>query len=481
MRGKACTVTSEKTKTKIVCTIGPSTSSMAMLRRLTRAGMNVARLNLSHGTLDEHAARIRLIRSVSKELKTTLGILLDLPGPKIRVGKIFPEPVELREGAQLTLTARRIVGNQRVVSLSHPSILKVLRKGDRVFLEDGIVQLTVLKANKEQATCRVVRGGHISSGKGVNVPGKNLGLGALTKQDIGLLRFAVDNGADFVALSFITTAAEVARALKIVKDASSKAWVIAKIEKHEAVENLDKIVEKAQGVMVARGDLGIEMELEDIPTIQKEIITKANAAGKPVITATQMLESMVNNAIPTRAEVTDIANAIIDGTDAVMLSEETAVGRYPVEAVNVMKRVASATEKNLPYNRLLNAKRRQLRPIVQDLISYSACVVAYRLGAGCIVAHTRTGLTAHRVSKFRSPVPIIALTYNVPVMNRLSLLWGVYPYRVKKLSTTAEIFSAAKVAARHSGTVSSDGKIVVVCGDPSTPRGTTDLLRVQTV
>ncbi len=423
------TVGSEKTKTKIVCTIGPSTSSKAMLRRLTRAGMNVARLNLSHGTLDEHVARIRLIRTVSRELKTSLGILLDLPGPKIRVGRIFPEPMELREGAQLTLTSRRIIGNQRkrMVSISHPSILKELRKGDRVFLEDGIVELTVMQANKDQATCRIVRGGHISSGKGVNLPGKKLRLGALTKQDINLIGFAVENGVDFVALSFVTTAAEVAKAKRLVKDAGSKAWIIAKIEKRQAVENFDEIVQKAHGVMVARGDLGVEMEIEEIPTLQKEIITKANAAGKPVITATQMLESMVNNPVPTRAEVTDIANAIIDGTDAIMLSEETAVGSYPVEAVNVMKRVASATEKNLPYSTLLDSRREHLRPIVQDLISYSACVVAYRVGAGCIVAHTRTGLTAHRVSKFRSPVPIIALTYNVPVMNKLSLLWGAYP------------------------------------------------------
>lgn len=443
--------------------------------------MNVARLNLSHGTLAEHAARIRLIRAVSKELKTSLGILLDLPGPKIRVGRVFPEPVELREGAQLTLTSRRIIGNQRMVSISHSSILKELRRGDRVFLEDGIVELTVMQAKKDQATCRIVRGGHISSGKGVNLPGKKLRLGALTKQDIALLRFAVQNGADFVALSFVTTAAEVAKAKRLVKDAGSKAWIIAKIEKRQAVENFDEIVQKAQGVMVARGDLGVEMELEEIPTLQKEIITKANAAGKPVITATQMLESMVNNPVPTRAEVTDIANAIIDGTDAIMLSEETAVGRYPVEAVSVMKRVASATEKNLPYGTLLDTRRALLKPIVQDSISFSACQVAYELGAGCIVAHTRTGVTAHRVSKFRSSVPIIALTYNVPVMNRLSLLWGVYPYRVKKLSTTAEIFAAAKVAARHSGTVSENGKIVVVCGDPSTPGGTTDLLRVQTV
>jgi pyruvate kinase len=443
--------------------------------------MNVARLNLSHGTLDEHATRIRLIRTVSKELKTSLGILLDLPGPKIRVGRIFPEPVELREGAQLILTSRRTVGNQRMVSISHPSILKQLRKGDRVFLEDGIVELTVIQADKDEATCQIVRGGHISSGKGVNLPGKKLRLGALTKQDITLLKFAVQNGVDFAALSFVTTAAEVAKAKRIVKDAGSKAWIIAKIEKRQAVENFDEIVQKAHGIMVARGDLGVEMEIEEIPTLQKEIITKANAAGKPVITATQMLESMVNNPVPTRAEVTDIANAIIDGTDAIMLSEETAVGSYPVEAVNVMKRVASATEKNLPYSALIDSRREQLRPIVQDLISYSACLVAYRVGAGCIVAHTRTGLTAHRVSKFRSPVPIIALTNNVPIMNRLSVLWGVYPYRVKKLSTTAEIFSAAKVAARHSGTVSENDKIVVVCGDPSTPGGTTDLLRVQTV
>ena len=395
--------------------------------------MNVARLNLSHGTLDEHASRIRLIRTVSSELKTSLGILLDLPGPKIRVGRIFPEPAELREGAQLTLTSRRIFGNQRMVSISHPSILKQLRKGDRVFLEDGIVELTVMQANKGQATCRIVRGGHISSGKGVNLPGKKLRLGALTKQDITLLKFAVQNGVDFVALSFVTTAAEVAKAKRIVKDAGSKAWIIAKIEKRQAVENFDEIVQKANGIMVARGDLGVEMEIEEIPTLQKEIITKANAAGKPVITATQMLESMVNNPVPTRAEVTDIANAIIDGTDAIMLSEETAVGSYPIEAVNVMKRVASATEKNLPYSTLLDSRREHLRPIVQDLISFSACVVAYRVGAGCIVAHTRTGLTAHRVSKFRSPVPIIALTYNLPVMNRLSVLWGVYPYREEAL------------------------------------------------
>jgi len=443
--------------------------------------MNVARLNLSHGTLDEHATRIRLIRTVSRELKTSLGILLDLPGPKIRVGRIFPEPVELQEGAQLILTSRRIIGNQRMVSITYPSILKQLRKGDRVFLEDGIVELTVLQARKDEATCRIVRGGHISSGKGVNLPGKKLRLGALTRQDISLIRFAIENGVDFVALSFITTAAEVAKARRLVRNAGSRAWIIAKIEKRQAVENFDEIAKKAHGVMVARGDLGVEMEIEEIPTLQKEIISKANAAGKPVITATQMLESMVNNPVPTRAEVTDIANAIIDGTDAIMLSEETAVGSYPVEAVNVMKRVASATEKNLPYSMLLDNRREHLRPIVQDLISYSACVVAYRVGAGCIVAHTRTGLTAHRVSKFRSPVPIIALTYNVPVMNRLSLLWGVYPYRVKKLSTTAEIFSAAKVAARHSGTVSDNDRIVVVCGDPSTPGGTTDLLRVQTV
>ncbi len=474
-------MSSKKTNTKIVCTIGPSTSSKKMLSRLIRAGMNVARLNLSHGTLVEHAARIKMIRAVSREMRTPIGILLDLPGPKIRVGRIYPEPVELREGTQLTLTARRVAGNQRIVSVSHPSVLRELRKGDRVFLEDGTVLLTVVEARRDEVICRVVRGGHLSSGKGVNLPGKKLKLGALTSRDVALLKFAIENHGDFAGLSFVTTGKEIDRAKRLVKNAGSRMWIIAKIEKRQAVENFDEIVREAGGVMVARGDLGVEMDLEDVPILQKEIIGKANAAGKPVITATQMLESMVNNPTPTRAEITDIANAIIDGTDAIMLSEETAVGKYPVEAVNVMKRVAAATEKNLPYDTLLDARRAHLRPIVQDSISFSACEVAYRLGAGSIVAHTRTGITAHRVSKFRSPVPIIALTYNTPVMNRLSLLWGVYPYRVKKLSTTAEIFAAAEIAARNSKTVSPGGKIVVVCGDPSTPSGTTDLLRVQTV
>ncbi len=473
-------VRSEKTKTKIVCTIGPSTSSKPMLRRLAQAGMNVARLNLSHGTVDEHASRIRSIRGVARELKTPIGILLDLPGPKIRVGKVFPEPVDLREGAQLILTARRIVGNQRIVSVSHPSILRQLRKGDRVFLEDGTVRLTVHEARKDEVVCRIVNGGPLSSGKGVNLPDKKLKLGALTTKDVALLRFALQNAADFVGLSFVTTGNDIVRAKRIVEKARSRTWLIAKIEKRQAVDNFDSIVREADGVMVARGDLGVEMNVEDVPVLQKRIIEKSNAAGKPVITATQMLESMVNNPTPTRAEVTDIANAIIDGTDAVMLSEETAVGKYPIEAVKVMKKVAEATEKTLPYGTLLDARRALLKPIVQESISFSACEVAYELGAGCIVAHTRTGVTAHRVSKFRSPVPIIALTYNLRVMNRLSLLWGVYPYRVKRLSTTAEIFAEAKAAARDSKTVRRGDKIVVVCGDPSTPGGTTDLLRVQT-
>jgi len=474
-------VSSQKTQTKIVCTIGPSTSSKPTLRRLVEAGMNVARLNMSHGTVDEHAARIRMIRSVAKEMNTPIGILLDLPGPKIRVGKIFPEPVELREESQLILTARRVIGNQRMVSISHPSVLTSLSKGDRVFLEDGTVQLIVNETRKGEAICRVINGGLLSSGKGVNFPGKMLKLGALTTKDITLLKFAIQNHVDFVGLSFVSTANEVVRARRILKKAGSHAWIVAKIEKRQAVENFDSIAKKAHAIMVARGDLGIETDLEDIPELQKKIITKANAAGKPVITATQMLESMVNNPTPTRAEVTDVANAIIDGTDAVMLSEETAVGRYPVEAVNVMKRVAAAAEKNLAYGTLLESRRALLRKIVQDSISFSACQVAFQLGAECIVAHTRTGLTAHRVSKFRSSVPIIALTYRFPIMNRLTLLWGVYPYHVKKLSTTAEIFASAKTAAKNSGTVNPGGKIVVVCGDPSTPGGTTDLLRVQAV
>jgi len=445
------------------------------------AGMNVARLNFSHGTVDEHAARIRLIRAVARQKRTAIGILADLPGPKIRVGRISPDPVELKSGSQLILTARRLVGNQHIVSLSYPSIIRSLRKDDRVFLEDGTVRLEVLHCKEDEAVCRVVTGGPLSSHKGVNLPDKDMNLHAMTRRDVTLLKFALANGADFIGISFVTTAKDLLRAKRLVKAAHSQAWLIAKIETKLAVKNFASVVRQSNGIMVARGDLGVEMNIEDIPVLQKEIIQKSNVAGKPVITATQMLESMVNNPTPTRAEVTDIANAIIDGTDAVMLSEETAVGRYPVEAVKVMRNVAAVTEKNLNYEALLDARRARLKPIVQESISFSACDVAYALRASCIVANTRTGLTAHRVSRNRSPVPVVALTYTAPVMNRLSVLWGVYPCKVKKLNTTAEIFAAAKQAAKSSGTAKHGDKIVVVCGDPSTPGGTTDLLRVQEV
>jgi pyruvate kinase len=471
----------EITKTKIVCTIGPATSSKLMLLRLTKEGMNVARLNLSHGTEREHLAQFRMIRSISAKLRNPIGILVDLPGPKVRVGKVDPEPTYLRVGNRILLTGRRIVGNQRIVSVSHPSILRELNKGDLVFLADGIIRLTVQSVEDGEVMCRVVRGGPLFSGKGMNVPEKKLRLTAFGEKDTDLLRFALRNGADFIGLSFTKTSEDIVKAKRIVKESNSRAWIIAKIERRQAVEEFDEIVKKTDGVMVARGDLGVEMEVEDVPILQKRIIEKANVAGKPVITATQMLESMVNNPTPTRAEVTDIANAIIDGTDAVMLSEETAVGKYPVESVKVMKKVAAITERNLPYRSLLDSRRALLKQIVQDSISFSACEVAFNLKAGCIVAHTRTGTTAHRVSKFRSSVPILALTHSVPVMNRLTLLWGVYPYKVKRLSTTAEIFAAAKSAARTSGTAHAGDKVIVVCGDPSTPGGTTDLLRVQEV
>ncbi len=476
-------MSSEKTKTKIVCTIGPATSSIPTIKRLIAAGMAVARLNFSHGSTDEHAARIRSIRKASHDMKIPIGILVDLPGPKIRVGRVFPEPILLREGSLLTLTGRHLIGNQNVVSISHRSILKRLKRGDSVYLEDGTVRLKVVEPREEAVVCRVVMGGPLYSGKGVNLPERKLTLSAFTPKDFALTAFAVEQGVDFVGVSFATTKQDIMKAKRLIRSKNSPAWVIAKIERKQAVNNFDEIVAESDGIMVARGDLGVEMAVEEIPELQKKIIEKSNAAGKPVITATQMLESMVNNPTPTRAEVTDIANAIIDGTDAVMLSEETAVGRYPVEAVKVMKRVAAAIERSLPYRSILLSRQRLLkRDLVQDSISFSACAVAYELDAGCIVAHTRTGSTAHRVSKFRSPVPILALTSEGSVMNRLSLLWGVYPYQVRRLATTAEIFAAAKRAASDHNLVNRKrNRIVVVCGDPSTPRGTTDLLRVQTV
>jgi pyruvate kinase len=344
----------DRSNTKIVCTIGPSSSSEQVLLKLARAGMSVARLNLSHGPVEKQMAVLRRIRAVSSRAQLPVGVLVDLPGPRIRVGRVSPEPIDLEDGSYLTLTARHIVGNPRLVSISHPSVLRDLHKGDSVFLADGTIRLTVENVTRGEAGCRVARGGALFSGKGVNLPGKTLGLKALTPKDVGLLRLALKNGADFIGLSFTTSAGDITRAKRIVKQAHCQAWVIAKIENREAVENFDDIIQEANGAMVARGDLGVEMGLDGIPLLQKDIIKKANSAGKPVITATQMLESMVNNPTPTRAEVTDVANAIIDGTDAVMLSEETAVGKYPVESVKVMRRVATATEKALPYRTLLD-------------------------------------------------------------------------------------------------------------------------------
>jgi len=470
----------KKIKTKIVCTIGPSTCTPQMLWRLAKAGMNVARLNLSHNTPAEHMASVRRIRQVARRINAPIGILFDIPGPKIRVGKLAPDPINLKTGFQVTLTGRQMLGDQKIIPISHPRFVLALNKDDLVFLADGTIRLTVEAVKTNDVLCRVIRGGNLFSGKGVNIPGKKLGLRALTPRDVSLLRFALKQGADFVGLSFTTTSKDVVRAQRIVAEAKSHAWIIAKIETREAVQNFDEIVQRADGVMVARGDLGVEMEVEDIPILQKQIISKANAAGKPVITATQMLESMVTNPTPTRAEVTDIANAIIDGTDAIMLSEETAIGHYPLEAVEVMKRVAEATEVALPYRNFLEA-RRPLVEKTQDAIAFSACEAALDLSASCIVANTRTGTTAHRVSKFRSSIPIVALASSRPVMGRLSLLWGVYPHRVRRLSTTSEIFRAAKTEAIASRIAHSGNRIIVVCGDPSTPGGTTDLLRIQTI
>jgi pyruvate kinase len=473
-------VSARKNNTKIVCTIGPSSSSKQMLLRLARAGMSVARLNLSYGPVEKQMAILRRIRSISSLTGIPIGVLADLPGPKIRVGKVSPEPLELHGGSYLTLTSRRIVGNPEVVSITHPSALRELDNGDPVFLADGTIRLTVERVARGEVVCRVTRGGVLFSGKGVNLPSVQLGLRTLTPKDLSMLRVALKNRVDFVGLSFTANAEDIIRAKRIVRQAGRQAWIIAKVERKQAVRNFREIIREADGAMVARGDLGVEMGIDGIPLLQKDIIKKASAAGKPVITATQMLESMVNSPTPTRAEVTDIANAIMDGTDAVMLSEETAVGKYPIEAVRVMKRVAAATEKALPYRTLLDAKRNLVKAIVQEAISFSASDIAYGLGASCIVAHTRTGLTARRVSRYRPSVPIVALAHSQPVANQLCLLWGVYPRQVKKLRTTAQIFAEAKAAARVAGIASKGDKIVVVCGDPSTPSGTTDLLRVQT-
>jgi pyruvate kinase len=468
-------------RTKIVCTIGPASGSAAVLERLIRAGMNVARLNLSHGTEREHARYIQTIRKLSQRLGTNIAILMDLPGPKYRTGKLKGGQAILRKGAQLVLTTRKVEGDAAVVSVSLPNLPQEIRLGDTVLIDDGAIQLRVLGKEGSEIKCRVTAGGVLTEGRGLVVPGMRTSSPFITDALRGNIAFAIREKPDYLALSFVSRAEDVAETRAIIRNNGADIPIIAKIERGGAVSKFDSILAESDGIMVARGDLGVDIPLERVPLLQKEFIQKCNRAGKPVITATQMLESMVNAARPTRAEVTDVANAIFDGTDATMLSAETSIGRYPVAAVRTMAKIAKEVENKLPYEQLLAERGRWLEQQTDELISYSACHTAHSLGAVAIVAFTQSGSTAGRVSKYRPRVPILAITPSDVVSGRLLLRWGVYPFHIAEASSVDGLFATGARLAKDLGLAQPGELIVITGGVPIGVAGSTNLLKVEKI
>ena len=469
-------------KTKIVCTLGPATESQETIQALIECGMSVARLNLSHGTLDTHTAAIKQVRLASEQVGVPVGVMVDVPGSKYRTGPLVPGVVELRRGERLTLTSRDLVGTHEVIGVSPPGIHRDARVGHPILLDDGLLELVAVDVKGSDVVCEVVRGGRVTERQGVTTPGKAPSQpfpDAKTKEG---LKFAAEQNADFVAVSMVTTEADIHRVREILSEHGlEKAYIISKVERAEALDNFDAILAVSDAIMVARGDMGVEVPLARVPVIQKDLIARSNSAGKPVITATQMLESMVRSQVPTRAEVADVANAIFDGTDAVMLSGETSVGEYPVEAVTVMFRTATEAEAVLPYETMIREKALQLERQTDDAISYDASRTAYQLNASLIVTFTESGGTAGRVSKYRPMPPILALTPDERVQRRLTLRWGVTPVVVHSLQSVEDFFDRGEEEAVKAGLVKSGDLAVLVAGLPIGVSGGTNLLRVMTI
>ena len=468
-------------KTKIVCTIGPASRIYDVIEKLIRRGMNVARLNFSHGSYKEHLQVIENIRQASLKIGQPIAILQDLGGPKIRIGKIIKEPIFLKEGSSFILTNREVTGNEQEVSLTFPSLPQKVEKGDCIFLADGTLELKVKEFTSTDIICRVVRGGKLTSHQGVNIPNISMDIPSLTEKDYQDILFGIKNKVDFIGLSFIRRAEDVLKVRKILKEnKAEEISLIAKIEKKEAVDNLKEIIEASDGIMVARGDLGVEIPLENVPLVQKNIIKKCNFVGKPVITATQMLMSMMSNPRPSRAEVTDVANAILDGTDAIMLSEETAVGNYPLEAVETMNKIALRIEKAIDYEKILSERSISVKPTNADAISHATCQVSLDLKVKAIVTFTFSGSTARMVSRYRPPVPIIAASTQDSTVKKLTLSWGVYPFKTEELADTDDMITRSRKVALETGLVRSGEKIVITAGIPFRVPGSTNLLKVET-
>jgi len=468
-------------KTKIVCTIGPSSIAPSVIKQLLESGMNVARINASHGTMEEHAEYLEVLRREAKKLKLSPAMLLDLPGPKDRTGKVKKGGIKLKEGAAFILTTRDVLGDESQVSVDLPDLPHHVKLGQTILLDDGSIKLEVESIKADSVNCKVITGGRLFDNKGVTVPGVTWDIDAVTEEDWEHIDFAVTQDIDFVGLSFVRKAEDVIKVREFLLERGSTAKIIAKIERVEGLNNFDEILEAADGVMVARGDLGVQIPIQRVPIVQKELIRKCNHVGKPVIVATQMLESMVDSPMPTRAEATDVANAIFDGSDAIMLSEETAIGHYPVETVDMMSLIALETENALPYDEILASRGKDLQPLTDDAISYAACHTAYQLGARAIIAFTASGSTARRVSKYRPRTPILAITAIESTRRQLSLSWGVTALKVRQPKLVLNMFTEAADAGRKCGLCSAGDLVVVTAGVPMGKSGTTNMLKVEKI
>lgn len=468
-------------RTKIVCTIGPASESVEVLEQLMLEGMNVARLNFSHGSHEEHLRRVEMIRQASRNTGRRVAIMLDTKGPEIRTGVLKGETITLEEGRQITLTTEEIQGDENRLNVSYRGLPQDVRPGNMILIADGLIGLRVLSIRGDEILCEVVHGGEIGSRKNVNVPGASIRLPAITEKDVADINFAVDHQLDFIAASFVRKAADVLEIRKLLEERNADLHIIAKIENQEGVDNLNEIIQVADGVMVARGDLGVEIPTEEVPLVQKLIIRACNQVGKPVVTATQMLESMIRNPRPTRAEASDVANAIFDGSDAIMLSGETAAGRFPVEAVRTMARIARRAEMALNYRDILKEKVVAAQPTITDAIGHATCTTAMDLGASAIITATSSGSTARIVSKYRPGSPIIAVTTVERVAKKLCLVWGVTPLLVKETQGTDQMIEEAINSSVEAGLIRTGDLVVLTAGVPIGVPGSTNLIKVHVV
>ncbi|MFX3632631.1 MAG: pyruvate kinase [Candidatus Pristimantibacillus sp.] len=467
-------------KTKIVCTMGPACDSMEVLEQMIHAGMNVARLNMAHGELEDHAGRIGRIREASQATNHIVPIMMDIKGPEVRIGKLQDASYELVSGATLILTTEDIIGNGERIHVNYAELPLVVKPGNKILLDDGLIELEVETVTATEIFCHIINGGMIKPRKGVNLPGIRTTLPGVTARDIMHIQFGIEQKIDIIAPSFVRRAEDILQIRELLRErGAGHIQIISKIENEEGVQNLDAIIEASDGIMVARGDLGVEIPIEDVPMIQRDMIAKCNLAGKPVIVATQMLDSMQVNPRASRAEVSDVANAVLQGTDAIMLSGETAAGKYPVQSISTMSSIAIRAESMLDYVDGFRQRSKVQPSTITEVISQAVVSSSLELHAKAILTPTESGFTARMVSKYRPKAPVIAITSDDNVLQRLALLWGVIPVKGVKPSSTDDIFDTALSNGGDSGLLEAGDYVVITAGTPIGKAGATNLIKIE--